>query len=115
VHYAGEWGVVLALKGATSWIAQPDGHLWRHQGGHPGLATSGSGDVLAGIITGLTARGATLVQACAWGVMTHAQAGQQLAKRIGPLGFLARELLPEIPAILARLQRGQPQGGTSRS
>ncbi len=109
VHYAGEWGAVLALKGATSWIAQTDGRLWRHDGGHPGLATSGSGDVLAGLITGLAARGATLAQACAWGVVTHAQAGQQLAERIGSLGFLARELLPGIPAILDGLRRGPPE------
>jgi hydroxyethylthiazole kinase-like uncharacterized protein yjeF len=105
VHYAAHWGVVLALKGATSWIAQPDGKLWRHEGGQPGLATSGSGDVLAGTIAGLAARGATLAQACAWGMVTHALAGQQLARRIGPLGFLARELLPEIPAVLDGLQR----------
>lgn len=105
VHYAAQWGAVLALKGATSWIAQPDGRLWRHEGGHPGLATSGSGDVLAGIITGLAARGAPLAQACAWGMVTHARVGQQLAGRIGPLGFLARELLPEIPGVLDGLQR----------
>jgi len=111
VHYAGEWDAVLALKGATSWIAQPDGRLWQHEGGHPGLATSGSGDVLAGVITGLAARGATLAQACAWGVLTHAQAGRQLAKRIGSLGFLARELLPEIPSILDELRRGPARAG----
>jgi ADP-dependent NAD(P)H-hydrate dehydratase len=108
LHYAVSWGAVVALKGATSWVAQPDGGLWRHAGGHPGLATSGSGDVLAGVIAGLAARGATLAQACAWGVVIHAQAGQQLARRIGPLGFLARELLPQVPALIAGLQRGRP-------
>jgi ADP-dependent NAD(P)H-hydrate dehydratase len=110
LHYAREWRAVLAVKGATSWIAQPDGQLWRHAGGHPGLATSGSGDVLAGLVAGLAARGATLTQACAWGVLAHALAGQGLAERVGPLGFLARELLPAIPAILNRLQ-----GGTARA
>lgn len=111
LHYACEWGAVLALKGASTWIAHPDGSLWRHEGGHAGLATSGSGDVLAGLITGLAARGATLAQACAWGVVTHARAGQQLARRMGSLGFLARELLPEIPAILDQLQHGRPVAG----
>jgi ADP-dependent NAD(P)H-hydrate dehydratase len=106
LHYAAQWGAVLALKGAISWIAEPGGSVWRHEAGHPGLATSGSGDVLAGLITGLAARGATLAQASAWGMVTHALAGQQLAQHIGPLGFLARELLPKIPALLDRLQRG---------
>lgn len=111
LHYAAQWGAVLAFKGSISWIAQPDGSLWRHEGGHPGLATSGSGDVLAGLITGLAARGATLAQACAWGVVTHAQAGKQLAARIGSLGFLARELLPEIPVLLDGLQGGHLREG----
>ncbi len=62
--------------------------------------------MLAGVIAGLAARGATLAQACAWGMVTHALAGQQLAQAIGSLGFLARELLPEIPALLDRLRGG---------
>ena len=103
-HYAGRWQAIVALKGATTWIAEPGSALLRHAGGHPGLATSGSGDVLAGIIAGLAARGATLAQACAWGVVVHSLAGARLAKRIAPLGYLARELLPEIPGVIAELQ-----------
>jgi len=107
-HYAGCWQAVVALKGSTTWIALPDGGLWRHTGGQPGLATSGSGDVLAGVITGLAARTNSLWQACAWGVVAHAQAGERLAARIGTLGFLARELLPELPVVLNELQRRRP-------
>ncbi|MDO9360027.1 MAG: NAD(P)H-hydrate dehydratase [Polaromonas sp.] len=104
LHYASEWQATVALKGSTSWIAAPDDCLWRHDGGHVGLAMSGSGDVLAGLIAGLAARGVPLAQACAWGMVVHGQTGCRLAKRIGPVGFLARELLPEIPAVLATLQ-----------
>ena len=57
-----------------------------------GLATSGSGDALAGIIAGLATRGAPLAQAAAWGVALHARAGRALAERIGPIGYLASEL-----------------------
>jgi ADP-dependent NAD(P)H-hydrate dehydratase len=71
--------------------------------GNVGLATSGSGDVLAGVITGLLGRGASPFVATCWGVYLHAVAGEQLAKKIGPLGFLASELLPEIPGIIGRL------------
>ncbi|MDB5884350.1 MAG: hypothetical protein JWR74_521 [Polaromonas sp.] len=92
--------VVMALKGATTYIASPEGASWRHVSGNAGLGTSGSGDVLAGIMTGLAARGAPLVQAAAWGVVVHSLAGQRLAERHGRLGFLAREILGEIPSVM---------------
>jgi hydroxyethylthiazole kinase-like uncharacterized protein yjeF len=102
---ARRWNAVVAIKGATTVIATPRGDCWRHEGGHPGLATSGSGDVLAGLIAGLAARQAPLEQACAWGVVLHAGAGAALARRLGPLGFLARELAAQIPPLVSRLQR----------
>jgi hydroxyethylthiazole kinase-like uncharacterized protein yjeF len=101
---ARRWNAVVALKGATSVLATPDGRLWRHDGGEAGLATSGSGDTLAGIIGGLAARGATPEQACAWGIVLHAEAGARLAST-GALGFLARELPAEVPAVLHELCR----------
>jgi len=97
---AGHWNAVVALKGATTILSTPDGKSWQHQGGNAGLAISGSGDTLAGIIAGLLARGATLEQAAAWGVALHAAAGEQLALRCGPLGYLAREIAAEVPALL---------------
>ncbi len=100
------WNALVVLKGAITHIAAPDGRLWRHEGGNIGLATSGSGDVLAGIIAGLLARGAPLEQASAWGVALHARAGVRLAERLGPLGYLARELPGEVPAVMAALDTG---------
>jgi hydroxyethylthiazole kinase-like uncharacterized protein yjeF len=94
------WNAVVALKGARTVIATPQGERWQHEGGNVGLATSGSGDVLAGIIAGLAARGAGLAQAAGWGVVLHAQAGERLAARLGRLGYLARELADEVPALL---------------
>jgi hydroxyethylthiazole kinase-like uncharacterized protein yjeF len=72
--------------------------------GHSGLGTSGSGDVLAGAVAGLLARGATLTQGAAWGTYLHAAAGDRLAARVGRLGFLARELTEELPLVLTELQ-----------
>lgn len=92
---------VIALKGAETVIAAPSGEVWCNRSGNVGLATSGSGDTLSGIIAGLAARGADPAQATVWGVYLHASAGDRLAERIGPLGFLARELLAEIPALMA--------------
>ena len=100
---AQRWNAVVALKGAATVIATPDGQCWSHEGGNVGLAISGSGDTLAGIITGLAARGAPLEQACAWGIALHALAGEQLALRFGLLGYLAREIPAEVPALLRHL------------
>ncbi len=97
------WNAVVALKGARTVIAAPDGKMWQHEGGNVGLAISGSGDTLAGIIVGLAARGATLAQATCWGVALHARAGDRLAERLGLLGYLARELPGEIPALMEQL------------
>lgn len=103
IEAARRWQAVVALKGALTVIAMPDGNTWTHAGGNVGLAISGSGDTLAGIITGLAARGAPLPQACAWGIALHALAGEQLALRFGILGYLAREIPAEIPALLRNL------------
>jgi ADP-dependent NAD(P)H-hydrate dehydratase len=90
----------VGLGGATSWIAGPDGRLWRDDSGGAGLGVSGSGDVRAGIVAGLLARGAEPVQAAVWGSHLHGRAGERLAATIGRLGFLARELPYQIPAVI---------------
>jgi hydroxyethylthiazole kinase-like uncharacterized protein yjeF len=99
------WNALVALKGSSTIIVSPDGRVWQHDGGDIGLATSGSGDTLAGIIVGLAARGVTLEQACAWGVVLHASAGAQLAREHGQIGYLARELSAQVPRLLERLRR----------
>jgi hydroxyethylthiazole kinase-like uncharacterized protein yjeF len=101
-EFADRSGAVLVLKDADTYIASPNGEVWVNREGSVGLGTSGSGDVLAGLIGGLCARGATPEQAAAWGVFLHARAGQALEKRFGPLGFLAREIAAEIPALMAK-------------
>lgn len=97
---AARWRAVVALKAAVTWIATPQGEAWRHASGQPGLATSGSGDVLAGLVTGFVARGAPLAQAACWGSAVHAAAGRRASARVGRLGFLARELGAEVPGVL---------------
>lgn len=101
---AARWGATVALKGPVTHIATADGRLWRHEGGSIGLAVSGSGDTLAGIIIGLAARGAPLEQAGAWGVALHARAGDRLAQANGPLGYLARDIPAQVPVLMHALQ-----------
>lgn len=91
---------VVALKGPSTFIASPSGELFCYDAGDVGLATSGSGDTLAGVVAGLIARGATPLHAAIWAVFLHGSAGNRLAKRVGRIGYLARELLDEIPPVM---------------
>jgi NAD(P)H-hydrate repair Nnr-like enzyme with NAD(P)H-hydrate dehydratase domain len=91
---------VIALKGATTYVAGPDGEAYRYERGAVGLATSGSGDVLAGLVAGLLARGADALRAAAWGVYLHGEAGNALAAARGRIGYLARELSAEVPWLM---------------
>jgi hydroxyethylthiazole kinase-like uncharacterized protein yjeF len=93
---------VVLVKGVESHVVTPEGRAWRYEGGAPGLGVSGSGDVLAGIVGGVLARGAEPLNALLWSVWLHGEAGARLARRIGPIGFLAREIAGEIPALLPR-------------
>ena len=99
---------LAARYGATvsyeSWVADPDGRGWTVPAGHPGLGTSGSGDVLAGAVGGLLARGADPARAACWGTHLHSTAGDRLAARVGRLGFLARELVAELPLVLVETE-----------
>ncbi len=97
---AREYGAVVVLKSSDTLIAAPDGTLLSYAGGGVGLATGGSGDVLAGVIAGLLSRGAAPIVAAGWGVWLHGHSGRRMASRHGPIGFLARELLSEIPRLL---------------
>lgn len=99
---AERYGSVTLVKGPVSHIVHPDGRCWTYRGGASGLGVSGSGDTLAGIVGGLLARGAEPLAALLWAVLLHGEAGEMLSRRIGPVGFLAREIPGEIPALLAR-------------
>ena len=93
---------IVLVKGVTSHVVTPDGEWWTYDGGAPGLGVSGSGDVLAGIVGGLLARRADPLSALLWSVWLHGEAGARLARKVGPIGFLAREIADEIPALLPR-------------
>ena len=97
------FGTVTVMKGGSTQIVAPGGQAWSYEAGHVGLATSGSGDTLAGLIVGLLARGGTPVDAAMWGVFVHGEAGRRLARRYGGIGFLAREISDQVPCILAEV------------
>jgi ADP-dependent NAD(P)H-hydrate dehydratase len=103
VALAGRCEVVVLCGGEDKYVAAPDGQAWVVTGGGPGLGVSGSGDVQAGIVAGLLARGAEPAQAAVWGGYVHARCGDRRAAAVATVGYLARELPAEVPAVLREL------------
>lgn len=105
---AARFGAVAVIKGKWSFIVAPDGRRFGFLGGGVGLATSGSGDALAGIVGGLAARGADPLTAALWGVYLHGEAGRRLTREVGRIGFLAREILDLVPRLMEEEREGLP-------
>jgi NAD(P)H-hydrate repair Nnr-like enzyme with NAD(P)H-hydrate dehydratase domain len=95
--------VTVTLRGPETWTSAPGERVYHDEGGSSGLATSGSGDVLAGAITGLAARGADPLTAALWATHLHAAAGDRCSAQRGSNGYLARELLDELAPAMATL------------
>ncbi|RYE69978.1 MAG: NAD(P)H-hydrate dehydratase [Oxalobacteraceae bacterium] len=100
---ADQFNSVVVLKGVQTIIACPGHPSLLFAGGSPGLATGGSGDVLAGVIGGIAARGTDALTAAGWGVYVHGAAGEKAAVKIATIGFLARDLLPLLPGLIEEL------------
>jgi ADP-dependent NAD(P)H-hydrate dehydratase / NAD(P)H-hydrate epimerase len=100
---AKDWQVTLVLKGACTLIAHPDGRTRINWDANPALATAGTGDVLAGMITGFLAQGLETFDAASAGVYLHTAAASAVSEEIGHAGLLAADLLPKIPRVMARL------------
>jgi ADP-dependent NAD(P)H-hydrate dehydratase len=92
-------GAVVTISGH---VASPDGRRWTAARAVTGLGTSGSGDVRSGLVAGAAARCTDAAQAACWGTYVHIAAGACLAKRIGAVGYIARELLDEVPGVMER-------------
>ncbi|MFN8075099.1 MAG: ADP/ATP-dependent (S)-NAD(P)H-hydrate dehydratase [Kineosporiaceae bacterium] len=104
VRLARRAGAVVTSGRGPSWVGRPDGGTWRCDAGNPGLGTAGSGDVLAGLVAGFAARSDDPLAGALWGRYVHGTAGDRLQARIGPLGFLAREVADEAVHTLTEAQ-----------
>ena len=93
-------GATVTLRGAETWTSAPGEPMFVDSAGVPGLAVSGSGDVLSGLIAGLAARGADPLTATLWATRVHKLAGERCADEQGRLGYLARDLLDPVPSVL---------------
>ncbi len=103
LEIARRFGASVVLKGAGSICAFPDG-TWSVNGtGNPGLATAGSGDVLAGIMGALLAQGLEARRALQYAACLHGAAADAcIARGLGPVGLTAGEIALEARAVLNR-------------
>ena len=102
---AARWGQVVVLKGAYTVVAEPEGRTVINPFANPGLATAGSGDVLAGAIVGFLAQGLAPFAAAAMGVYLHGLAGELVRSELGVAGMVAGDLLPALPRALRRINQ----------
>ncbi len=103
-RFAAEWRKTIVLKGAYTVIAGPDGRCRVSPFANPGLASAGTGDVLAGAIAGLLAQGLSFFDAGCLGVYLHGEAGEMIRNMLGDAGMIATDLLPALPIVIKQLK-----------
>ena len=91
------WGQVIVLKGAFTIVAAPDGRTGIEPFANAGLATAGTGDVLAGTIAALRAQGLGAFEAAAAGAYLHGLAAELARAEMGEAGMIAGDLLTYLP------------------
>ncbi len=106
VQSAVQWNKTVVLKGAYTVVAYPDGAALVSPFANAGLATAGTGDVLAGCIAGLLSQSVSPQDAAALGVYLHASAGERVSERLGDMGMVASDLLPQLPLAIKALRQG---------
>ena len=94
-------GAVVVLKGDDTIVARPGLPISVSRGGAPGLATAGTGDVLAGVIATMLARGLPAAHAACAAVHVHLRAGQLAAAPAGADGVIASDVIAALPAALS--------------
>jgi len=103
-RFAAAERVIVALKGARTVIAAPDGRAAISPTGNPGMASGGMGDVLAGVVGALLGQGLEPFAAAALAVFAHGAAADRVAARRGEVGLIARDVLEELPPTFKELQ-----------
>ena len=101
-----QWGKSVVLKGAYTVVSSPQGQVRISPFANPGLASAGTGDVLAGAVAGLLAQGLSPFDAASCGVYLHGAAGEQARNEMGDTGMVASDLLPRLPLAIKQVKEG---------
>lgn len=104
-EFAKQWNVVVVLKGARTVIAAPDGRVWINSSGNSGMGCGGMGDILTGVIASWLAQGVDVFSAAVLGVYLHGKAADKCQTLYGGAGYLATDLLPQLPIVRQSLKR----------
>ena len=101
---AAQWRAFIILKGFHTILATPDGRAFVNTTGNPGMATGGTGDVLTGMLAGLTAEFGTKnwERVLGLGVYLHGLAGDVAAERVGEAPLVASDLIEALPEAYLR-------------
>lgn len=105
---ARRWDAVAVLKGAATVISAPDGRTAINPTGNPGMATGGSGDVLAGMTASFLAQGMEPFEAAALGAYLHGLAGDWCARKRSMRGMLPTDLVETLPELFLELEETGP-------
>ena len=106
--FASNFKVHIVLKGAATVIAHPDGSAYINPTGNPGMASGGMGDVLTGVLAGFITQGFTPEAAAHASVYLHGAAADTLSKTVGPMGYLAGEVMNAIPGEVKKILETNP-------
>ncbi|MBQ4248676.1 MAG: NAD(P)H-hydrate dehydratase, partial [Clostridia bacterium] len=104
-RFAAEYGVTVVLKGARTVVASPEGMIYINSTGNPGMATAGSGDVLAGIISSFCAQGIRPLAAAVAGAFIHGRAGDIAASHLGEYALIASDITNNLPKALIKYDK----------
>ena len=96
------YNAIVLVKGVTSHVVAPDGRAWIYKGALPASAFRAAVIRLRESSAACSRAARHRCTALLWGVLLHGEAGEALTKKVGPIGFLAREIPDELPALLAR-------------
>ena len=104
--FAREHGVIVALKGHRTVIAEPGGVIWVNTTGNPGMATGGTGDILTGMVAGFIAQNPErTMEAVIAAVYLHGLAGDVACETMGEHSLVATDLLAALPEAFRRVQK----------
>jgi len=108
--WAAQWSQVVVLKGARAVIAAPSGKVALSPFANAGLASAGTGDVMAGAIAGFLAQGLKPFEAACLGSFVHGLAGEIVRGELGDTGMLAGDVLAALPRAIKGLKIEDSRG-----